>query len=198
MNRKKEEKYSALLHAAIDLVREKGFQQTAVGDIVKRAGVAQGTFYIYFSAKNDLVPAIADYILQQSLAQIISRTEQAQLLTDKVKVMIDVSFEMADEFQEVILFCYSGLAYHHSFPRWEQIYDPYYVWFSEQIKEAAQRGEAAEGTHELTIVRMLINMMEQTAETAHFVDKQQGIDQIEPLKAQLLLVIGRALGIKQP
>ena len=42
-----------LINSAIKIFAEKGFWKAKVSDIVNDAGVAQGTFYIYFESKND-------------------------------------------------------------------------------------------------------------------------------------------------
>jgi AcrR family transcriptional regulator len=49
------EKREALLDAAIDLFRARGIEDTTVEEITRRAGVAKGTFYLYFRTKDDLV-----------------------------------------------------------------------------------------------------------------------------------------------
>jgi len=49
-----------LLHAAIDLMSEKGYHRTTVADIVKAAGVAQGTFYLYFDSKKAMFQKLMD------------------------------------------------------------------------------------------------------------------------------------------
>jgi len=54
MIEKQELKQRLLVNAAIDLFYEKGFQNTRVSDIVGKAGVAQGTFYLYFKSKDDV------------------------------------------------------------------------------------------------------------------------------------------------
>jgi AcrR family transcriptional regulator len=51
---KHEDKQKLLVDAAVDLFYEKGFQKTRISDIVGRAGVAQGTFYLYFKSKDDV------------------------------------------------------------------------------------------------------------------------------------------------
>jgi len=43
-----------LLEAAVELMSRNGYHRTKVADIVERAGVAQGTFYIYFASKKAL------------------------------------------------------------------------------------------------------------------------------------------------
>ncbi|MBB6697315.1 TetR/AcrR family transcriptional regulator [Clostridium algidicarnis] len=52
-----------LYSAAYELFTTKGFQNTAIDDIVKKAGVAKGTFYLYFKDKYDIINKI---ILQKS------------------------------------------------------------------------------------------------------------------------------------
>ena len=44
----------SLLNTAFSLFTSKGFQKTSISDIVANAGVAKGTFYLYFTDKYDL------------------------------------------------------------------------------------------------------------------------------------------------
>ena len=50
----KKQKKESLLNTAFSLFTSKGFQKTSISDIVNSAGVAKGTFYLYFSDKYDL------------------------------------------------------------------------------------------------------------------------------------------------
>ncbi len=47
-----------ILDAAVGIFREKGFQKTRVSDIVAAAGLAQGTFYLYFRSKEEIAREI--------------------------------------------------------------------------------------------------------------------------------------------
>lgn len=66
----KGDKYNRILKAAIEIISEKGLQKTAISDIVQKADVAQGTFYLYFSSKNALIPAIAENLLMHTLKKL--------------------------------------------------------------------------------------------------------------------------------
>lgn len=44
-----------LYDCAAELFREKGYDSVSVKEIVRKAGVAKGTFYIYFSKKSDII-----------------------------------------------------------------------------------------------------------------------------------------------
>jgi AcrR family transcriptional regulator len=55
VSEKKKRKRDLLLAAAFDLFVEKGPGSTAIDDIVRRAGVAKGTFYLYFRDRNEIL-----------------------------------------------------------------------------------------------------------------------------------------------
>lgn len=51
---KKQKKKDALFNTAFELFTTKGTNQTTISDIVNKAGVAKGTFYLYFKDKYDI------------------------------------------------------------------------------------------------------------------------------------------------
>lgn len=55
-----EERRRELMDCAENLFIEKGFQATMVSDIVKKLGVAQGTFYYYFKSKDEILNALIE------------------------------------------------------------------------------------------------------------------------------------------
>lgn len=50
----KKQKSTSLLNRAFELFIEKGVNKTSISDIAEKAGVAKGTFYLYFKDKNDI------------------------------------------------------------------------------------------------------------------------------------------------
>ncbi len=54
------EKYQRILDAAITVIAEKGFFQSRVAEIAERAGVADGTIYLYFKNKEQILMAAID------------------------------------------------------------------------------------------------------------------------------------------
>lgn len=51
------EKYQRILESAIDVIAERGFFNARVSDIAARAGVADGTIYLYFKNKEQILMA---------------------------------------------------------------------------------------------------------------------------------------------
>lgn len=68
LDQKKEEKHQSLLDAAYTLFLEKGAGKTSISDIVQKANVAKGTFYLYFRDKEDILQALVYKISYRVLA----------------------------------------------------------------------------------------------------------------------------------
>ena len=58
ITKKPDERRQELIDIAEQLFIKKGYEQTAVSDIVKKAKVAQGTFYYYFKTKEEILDSI--------------------------------------------------------------------------------------------------------------------------------------------
>jgi AcrR family transcriptional regulator len=61
-----------LIEAGMAAFAEKGYHRTKVSDVVRRAGVAQGTFYLYFDSKKSLFLTLLDEffsLVEQALAE---------------------------------------------------------------------------------------------------------------------------------
>lgn len=63
---------SSVLKSAKGVFSEKGFHDASVSDIIEAAGIARGTFYLYFKNKRDLFDALLDRLLQD-LSSLIHR-----------------------------------------------------------------------------------------------------------------------------
>ncbi len=58
--RTKRENREAILNAANDVFAEMGYGETTVRDIIRRTGLASGTFYNYFKSKEEVFEALSD------------------------------------------------------------------------------------------------------------------------------------------
>jgi AcrR family transcriptional regulator len=56
-----------ILDVAQRFFYQKGYEQTAVQDIITEIGIAKGTFYHYFSSKQDLLDAMIERMIEQTL-----------------------------------------------------------------------------------------------------------------------------------
>jgi AcrR family transcriptional regulator len=65
-----EERHDELMNAAQHLFLEHGVEPTTIEQITWGAGVAKGTFYLYFSSKEDVLAALRERFAQDLLARI--------------------------------------------------------------------------------------------------------------------------------
>ncbi|HEY3130844.1 MAG TPA: TetR/AcrR family transcriptional regulator, partial [Acidobacteriota bacterium] len=63
-------KYEAILRAAIKVFARRGFFSSTVADIARHAGVADGTVYLYFKNKDDILVSIFNHIMDEVLQSI--------------------------------------------------------------------------------------------------------------------------------
>lgn len=66
---------SEIAAAASRVFAERGVANTSVSDIVKAAGVAQGTFYLYFETKDDVVLAVVDEMAGRMIARVAAAVD---------------------------------------------------------------------------------------------------------------------------
>ncbi len=60
ISKEPEVRRAELIDQAAALFSEFGFEQTSVSDIVKKTGVAQGTFYYHFKSKEEILDAVIE------------------------------------------------------------------------------------------------------------------------------------------
>jgi len=68
-----------ILDVAQQLFFRKGFEPTAIQDIIDEVGIAKGTFYHYFGSKLDLLDALIERMLCQTLEAVEPIVDDDQL-----------------------------------------------------------------------------------------------------------------------
>ncbi|MBK8445564.1 MAG: TetR/AcrR family transcriptional regulator [Micropruina sp.] len=68
-----------LVAAATRAFAERGVTATSVADIVRAAGVSQGTFYLYFTSKDDAILAVVEAVAERTLDAIAEEVGRADL-----------------------------------------------------------------------------------------------------------------------
>jgi len=70
-----EERRRELIDTAERLFMEKGYEHTAISDIVKELNIAQGTLYYYFRSKEDILEAVVEKSIAVLEQNVILLTE---------------------------------------------------------------------------------------------------------------------------
>lgn len=94
VNHEKTDKHEQILRAAIKTFARKGFYNTRISDIAKEANVADGTIYLYFKNKDNLLVSL----FEESMDQIIKMVEEKLTSIDdpieKLRTFIRFHFEL--------------------------------------------------------------------------------------------------------
>lgn len=93
---KKQQKRESLLDSAFQLFIEHGFSKTSISDIVHNAGVAKGTFYLYFKDKFD----IRNHLIAHKASQVFQNAYNSmcqQQITDFEDQVIFITDHILDQ-----------------------------------------------------------------------------------------------------
>jgi|TARA_Y100001973_G_C5139072_1_gene301939 TetR/AcrR family transcriptional repressor of nem operon len=83
-----------IIHTGADLIGHKGFGATGINAVLTAAGVPKGSFYHYFSSKNDFGLAVIDTFAEEydaKLDRILNDTSRS--CVDRLRAYFDTGFE---------------------------------------------------------------------------------------------------------
>lgn len=109
----KKQKKEALLNTAFELFTSKGIHKTSISDIVNSAGVAKGTFYLYFKDKYD----IRNYLISRKAEQIFLGAHNAldrdavPEIEDQIIFIIDHILDQLTENPTLLTFISKNLSW---------------------------------------------------------------------------------------
>lgn len=135
-----------LLDAAEKEFGERGYHEAAISRITQRAGVAMGTFYVYFQSKEEIFRALVDHMGTVTRAWIAERIADApdRITAETRGMRAFIEFARAHKDLYRIVMEAQFVA--------EDAYRRYYTVFAEayrrNLAQAAERGEIRKGADE--------------------------------------------------
>ena len=93
------DKYHQILNAAVEVFAEQGFFQSTVAQIARQAGVADGTIYLYFKNKDDILIQFYEYKTKQVFALFRQAVDRGRTAEEKLRNLVTTHLE---EFQKDI------------------------------------------------------------------------------------------------
>ncbi|MFQ5641624.1 MAG: TetR/AcrR family transcriptional regulator [bacterium] len=84
----KNDKRNRILKSAIKIFAQKGFYKTKVSEIAKGARIADGTIYLYFKNKDEILISIFEEEMGHFITEAGQRLERATLVADKLRIFI--------------------------------------------------------------------------------------------------------------
>jgi TetR/AcrR family fatty acid metabolism transcriptional regulator len=84
----KNNKYHQILEAAVKIFARQGFHQSTIAQIAKEAGVADGTIYLYFKNKDDILVQFFSHRAKQVFESFREEVDRGQTSLDKLRNLI--------------------------------------------------------------------------------------------------------------
>ena len=85
----KNNKYHQILEAAVRIFARQGFHQSTIAQIAKEAGVADGTIYLYFKNKDDILVQFFSHRTKQVFESFREEVDRGQTSLDKLRNLIN-------------------------------------------------------------------------------------------------------------
>lgn len=165
-----DDKKRAITLSAMHVFQKNGMEKTTVSEIVRGAGIAQGTFYLYFPSKLSVMPAIASVLVEKTIEQFETNNTKNATLTNQLSVLIDTIFSMTHHHRDLYAILFVGLGSSQQMNQWEAIYEPYYQVVSQMIERAQSNQEMNATLQPQQTAVMLIGFIESAADQLFLFD----------------------------
>lgn len=97
-----------LIAAAVAVFKEKGFQQTTIRDIGRRAGMTQGTIYNYVTSKDDILYLACDHLVSEYLEETRVAVAATHGATQRLHAAAVAVAEVIYDHQDELLLIYQN------------------------------------------------------------------------------------------
>ncbi|NDW53885.1 TetR/AcrR family transcriptional regulator [Aliiroseovarius sp. PrR006] len=141
------ERRAKILAAAEQVIGEKGFTAASIADITRAADTALGTFYIYFSGKDEvfreLVQDMGHATRSQATAHIAGATNRLEAERAGLKAYLTVVRERPMQYRIV------EEARFVDPEAYREYYSEFGKAYADQLDQAANKGEISDGDAEI-------------------------------------------------
>jgi TetR/AcrR family transcriptional regulator, fatty acid metabolism regulator protein len=87
------DKREAILRAAVKVFARRGYFNSKVADIAKEAGIADGTVYLYFKSKDEILHSIFDRAMEEFIAEGKKELAEIENPKDKLRRIAELHLE---------------------------------------------------------------------------------------------------------
>jgi len=191
----KNHKYHQILEAAIKVFARQGFHQSTVAQIAKEAGVADGTIYLYFKNKDDILVQFFDYKTKQVFDSFRTEVARADSSLEKLQYLIRRHLEEFQQNPEM------AVVYHVETHQNSRLAEPqiremsqmYRDLISEIVEQGQQEGTIRKDLYVGLVKRFIIGAVDEVINTwLHSDGEYDLVSMADPLVELFLKGIGRS------
>ncbi|MGM7636466.1 TetR/AcrR family transcriptional regulator [Bacillus sp. Hm123] len=165
--KKNKPKYHQIIDAAVVVIAENGYHQAQVSKIAKQAGVADGTIYLYFKNKDDILISLFREKMGDFVVKIKEAVAGKSTAAEKLLVLVENHFKILSE--DPHLAVVTQLEVRQSIKELRlqinAIIKDYLLVMDDILKEGVQTGEFRESLNILLARQMIFGTMDETVTT---------------------------------
>src|SRR3954447_37004 len=137
---KRLDRRTQLLTAARAVFAKKGYDEATISEIVTRAGVAQGTFYLYFPGKESLAGAFAEMLSERFAEVAEEKSARCRSFETALVRVLEAAYLVAEEHRDIFLVANRGLELVDDLDEWMNRTAPAREWLETFIGDWQTQG----------------------------------------------------------
>jgi AcrR family transcriptional regulator len=183
---KRLDRRTQLLTSARAVFAKKGYDDATVSEIVGRAGVAQGTFYLYFPGKESLAGAFAEQLSERFAEVAAEKSARSRSFDGAIVRVLEAAYVVADEHRDIFLVANRGLELVDDLDEWMTRTAPARLWLEAFVKHWQKQGAIDPRMRAAVTARVLRDTLDRAAKAfILFGDRNYGRDVAELLRRGL-------------
>ncbi|WAA10207.1 TetR/AcrR family transcriptional regulator [Fervidibacillus albus] len=182
-------KYKQIIDAAVITIAEKGYHQCQVSKIAKQAGVADGTIYLYFKNKEDILISVFREKLRQFVDSLDGVIKEKKTASEKLLLLIENHFRILSEDSQLAVLTQLELRQTNKELR-RQINEVLkgYLLLIDQIIEEGIKGEEFDRNLDRRLMRqMIFGTIDETVTTWVMNEQKYDLIKLAPKVHDLLI-----------
>lgn len=93
---KKTDKRQRILRAAVKVFARRGFYNAKISEIARDAGVADGTIYLYFKGKDDILISVFEESVGEIIRDFRAHLDAIENPTEQIKAFAELHFKIVE------------------------------------------------------------------------------------------------------
>ncbi|ULM95814.1 TetR family transcriptional regulator [Peribacillus frigoritolerans] len=182
-------KYNQIIDAAVIVIAQNGYYQAQVSKIAKQAGVADGTIYLYFKNKEDILISLFHEKMGFFVEQIEEEIKGKTSASEKLHVLIQKHFQNLSE--DVNLAIVTQLELRQSNKelrlRINDVLRGYLNLIDQIIIEGKENGEFLPDLNNLLARQMIFGTIDETVTTWVMNEQKYSLPDLAPDVHRLLI-----------
>lgn len=130
-----------ILKAARAVLAEKGFSQMRVSEVVERAGLSQGSFYLHFPSKDAVVAELVQNMVLDAIALVEEAITPDQDIEASLRATVSSYYKVCFRYRDVLEATAGGVAASMDWARWNELYRPLNEFMLDLARRWQARGE---------------------------------------------------------